>query len=84
MPSLSFFRYFNLVPFVNQAVDSACKNFDNRLTVFSFVLPPPPYPSFVYLPRFKGKPLVLSFAGRQSDDEAVLIWSREANEVGEG
>ncbi|GFR67733.1 Ypt/rab gtpase activating protein [Elysia marginata] len=30
---------------------------------------------------FKGKPLVLSFAGCQSDDEAVLIWTREANET---
>ncbi|GFN92902.1 C-jun-amino-terminal kinase-interacting protein 3 [Plakobranchus ocellatus] len=31
--------------------------------------------------HLKGKPLVLSFAGSQSDDEAVLIWTREANET---
>ncbi|CAL1542724.1 unnamed protein product [Lymnaea stagnalis] len=29
----------------------------------------------------QGKPVVLSFSGSHSDDEAVLIWSREANET---
>ncbi|CAG5130294.1 unnamed protein product, partial [Candidula unifasciata] len=29
----------------------------------------------------QGKPIVISFAGSHSDDEAVLIWSRDANET---